>query len=293
MDAIKNRKNELILILCYAIWGFQPLYWSVCSHLNSYTIMAFRVIMAAVFSLLILAVTKKLGELKALFHDKKTMKFLLPAVVFLFLDWTVFIVAVNSGHVLDVSLGYYLNPLLLFALGIIIYKEKCTGLHIVSLAIAAAGLIISTVAFGSFPLLSVIIAINWAVYAALKKNVNVSGVVSIAAETLIMTPFAIAFLLIFKRADICALNPGETLFLIGSGLVTALPMFLYSHSVIRFPLIVMCFAQYLSPTFNLICGLITGETFSSSQIISFSFFIAAIIVFTLGELKNAAKTTGG
>jgi len=181
------------------------------------------------------------------------------------------------------------NPLLLFAAGIILFREKCTKAQIAALGVAFLGVVISTVAFGSFPALALIIAVNWAVYVMLKKNIRIDGVVSIAAETLILTPIALAFLLIFRGRLLIGLHGSEFLFLIGSGIVTALPMFLYSNSVRRFPLIVMCFAQYLSPTFNLVCGIIMGESFTPSQIVSLVFFVAAIALFTVDEIRQLRK----
>ena len=288
---IKN-KDVLSLFLCYVLWGFQPLYWSFTSQVNPYVILCCRIIMAALFSVLILAFTHRLTQLRDIFLSKSILKFLIPATVFLFLDWAVFIVVVNSGHVLDASLGYYINPLVLFIFGVVIYREKCSKIQLLALGIAVAGVAVSTVGFGTFPFISVIIAVNWAVYAALKKNVRLDGVLSIAAETLILTPFAIAFLLIFKRSDFALMGAKELLFMAGSGIVTALPMFLYSNSVAKFPLIIMCFAQYLSPTFNLICGMMMGESFSKSQLISFAFFVAAIIVFTVSEVMGLRKDGG-
>lgn len=281
-----KKKNLLSLVLCYLLWGFQPLYWNLATEIDSYTILLCRIIMAALFSLMLLAVTKRLQELKVLFTNKKIIKYLIPAVVFLFLDWAVFIVAVNSGHVLDASLGYYINPLVLFAFGVIIYKEKCSKMQLLSLCIAAVGVLISTAAFGSFPFLSLIIAFNWAVYAVLKKNVKVDGVLSICAESLMLTPFAIVFLFLFRSGEVASFSIKEILFVLGSGVVTALPMFLYSNCVAAFPLIYMCFAQYLSPTFNLICGLIMGESFSKSQVVSLIFFMAAIVLFTVSEVRQ-------
>lgn len=284
-----DKKSIFTLIFCYAFWGFQPLYWALNDTLDSYTLLACRIIMAAVFSVLILVVTGRQDELGELFRNKQMLRFEILAAVFLLLDWGVFIVAVNSGHVLDASIGYYVNPLLLFGIGILIYKERCTKAQLIALVIAVIGVIVSTAAFGSFPLLSVVIAINWAVYAALKKNVRADGVVSIAAETLILSPIAIVFLLFCRRDVIGVLNGMEILFVIGSGIVTALPMFLYSYSVCRFTLIVMCFVQYLSPTFNLICGFIMGESFSPSQLVSLAFFVAAIVMFTASQLRRQKK----
>ena len=282
-----RKKDVASLFLCYVLWGFQPLYWGLGPTMDSYTLLFCRIVMAAVFSVSILAVTHRLGELKALFHDRQTMKFLLPAVVFLLADWTVFLVVVNAGHVLDASLGFYINPLMLFALGVVFFKERCTRIQLLALAVAAVGVVISTVTFGSFPVVSMVIAVNWAIYAAIKKNVTLDGVLSIAAETLILVPLSLVFLLLFRQQDLLALEGPSLLFVIGSGIVTAMPMYLYSNSVSRFSLIFMCFAQYLSPTFNLICGLIMGERFSPSQIVSFLFFVTAIVLFTAGELLSS------
>lgn len=287
-----TKKDTAALFGCYIMWGFQPLYWGLFGDIDSMTIMPLRIVFAALFSVLLLAGQKRLPELKAVFTDKSIMKFLLPAAVFLLADWTVFLIVVKAGHILDVSLGYYINPLILFAIGALIYKEKCRRGHILALAVAVAGVLISTLAFDSFPYIALVIAINWAVYAAIKKNVSLDGILSICAETLILTIPAILFMVFFKRQELALIPQSKYLLIVGSGIVTALPMFLYSRCVSKLPLILMCFAQYLSPTFNLICGFIRGESFSNSQLMSFVFFIAAIIIFTVSEVRAAKSSRG-
>lgn len=281
-----TKKDTAALLGCYMLWGFQPLYWGLIGDVGTMTLMPLRIVFAALFSVLILALQKRTAELKALFKDRKMMKFLLPAALFLLADWTVYIILVNSGHIIDVSLGYYINPLLLFLIGALIYREKCGAGHFIALAVAVMGVVVSAAAFGSVPYTSLIIAVNWAVYAAIKKNVSIDGVLSIAAETLILTIPAVIFMLIFQRGELAQIPASSWLPLLGSGVVTALPMFLYSRCVSRLPLVLMCFAQYLSPTFGLVCVFIKGESFSQSQLISLAFFIAAIVVFTVSELKR-------
>ena len=281
-----TKKDTAALLGCYMLWGFQPLYWGLIGDVGTMTVMPLRIVFAALFSVLILALQKRTGELRALFKDRKMMKFLLPAALFLLADWTVYIILVNSGHIIDVSLGYYINPLILFLIGALIYREKCGAGHFIALAVAVTGVVVSAAAFGSVPYTSLIIAVNWAVYAAIKKNVSVDGVLSIAAETLILTIPALIFMLLFRRAELTQIPASSYLPLLGSGVVTALPMFLYSRCVSRLPLVLMCFAQYLSPTFGLVCAFIKGESFSQSQLISLAFFIAAIVVFTVSEYKR-------
>ena len=281
-----TKKDTAALLGCYMLWGFQPLYWGLIGDVGTMTLMPLRIVFAALFSVLILAFQKRTGELRVLFKNKKMMKFLLPAAMFLLADWTVYIILVNSGHIIDVSLGYYINPLILFLIGALIYREKCGAGHFIALAVAVTGVVVSAAAFGSVPYTSLIIAVNWAVYAAIKKNVSVDGVLSIAAETLILTIPAVIFMLVFQRAELAQIPVSSYLPLLGSGVVTALPMFLYSRCVSRLPLVLMCFAQYLSPTFGLVCAFIRGESFSQSQLISLAFFIAAIVIFTVSELKR-------
>ncbi len=286
-----TKKDTAALLGCYIMWGFQPLYWGLIDGVDSLTIMPLRIVFSALVSLLFLLAQGRMGELRALLKNRSMMKLLIPAALFLLADWTVYIVLVNSGHILDVSLGYYINPLLLFLIGALIYREKCSAGHFIALSVAAAGVAVSAIAFGSVPYTALIIAINWAIYAAIKKNVKIDGILSIAAETLILTVPAVIFMLFFRRTELAQIPVSSYWFIVGSGVVTALPMFLYSRCVSRLPLVLMCFAQYLSPTFGLVCALITGESFTPSRLISLAFFIGAIIIFTASELKRAKAPT--
>ena len=288
-----TKKNAAALLLCYILWGFQPLYWKLLGSLDSMTILALRIVFAALFSSLLLLCQGRLREVKTVFGTKQLMKLMAPAAIFLLADWTVFILVVNSGHILDASIGYYINPLLIFLAGVVIYKEKCGRLQIFALVLAAAGVAVSAFAFGSVPYVSLVIAVNWAIYAVIKKNVQLDGILSIAVETLMMTVPAIVFLLFFRRQELAAISGRLWPYLVGSGIVTALPMFLYSRCVSKLPLVLMCFAQYLSPTFNLICGFITGESLTHSQLVSFVFFAAAIVVYTVNEIKTYKERSDG
>lgn len=286
-----RKKDIAAVILCYVLWGFQSLYWALDRDMDSFTMLAGRIVATAVFAILALAIGGRLGELKTLFHDKGTMKFLYPSAFFMLTDWGVFLVVVNAGHILDTSLGYYISPLLIFAVGVVVYRERCEKTVYGALAVAAAGVAVSTVAFGSFPAVPLVVALAWTVYSSIKRSVHIDGLLSISAETLLITPLALLFLVFFRRSEIAAFTWRELLFLAGSGIVTGLPMVLYSDAVRKFPLTAMCFIQYLSPTFALFCGLISGESFSGSQLVSLLFFAVSIIIFTAFELKTARSKT--
>jgi len=250
-----------------------------------------RIIWSAVLTTCILAVTKRLSELKALFGDRNKMKFLAPAMLFLLADWGVFIYAVQTGHVLDTSLGYYMTPFVVFALGMIVFKEKPTVLTLIAMSLALTGVAVSTIHYGRFPLISVALSFLFAIYGAIKKFVQVESVLSIAAETIMMTPLCVAFLLLSPiRGDLASSTSIDHLLFIGAGIVTALPMLLYSFGVLKLPFVMLGFMQYICPTLSLFCGLFMGESITPDKLVSFSFIWAALAVYVVSVLRAGKKT---
>lgn len=292
MNEAPTKKNIVSVVLCYVLWGFQSLYWSAWGESDSMLVLACRIVLTMVFSVCGLWLSGRIGEFWAVFRSREVMKYLLPAAFFMLMDWGVYIAVVNAGHVLDTSLGYYISPLLIFAIGVVIYREKCESFMLVSLGIAAAGVTISTVSFGKFPLIPLVVALAWTLYSAVKKSVHIDGFLSIAVETALLTPLSLLFLLLFRRETVAAFDLRDVLFVLGSGVVTGLPLVLYSNAIRRFTLTALCFIQYLSPTFALLCGLLVGERFTPDRLVSLAFFLLSIAVFTSGEvraLKNGEK----
>ncbi len=286
-----DKKSMILVVGGYLIWGVQPLYWGMMGHMDSLFVMACRILWAVVFTVAVMAYTKRLPELKALFRDKKRMRYLAPASLFLLIDWAVFIVAVQAGHVLDTSLGYYMNPLAIFLLSIVLFKEKCGKMELMAIALAVAGVVVSAVQYGKVPVISLILAVDFAIYGALKKYAKVEPLLSIAAETIMMAPLAIVFILFFRMGDngIAAVSFTDQLLLIGSGVVTAMPMILYSRGVNSLPFLLMGFIQYLSPTLSLLCGLLMGEQLSPDKLVSFLFIWAGLILFSISIVLAERK----
>jgi len=221
--------------------------------------------------------------------NKTIMRYLVPAAVMITINWGVFIWAVNSGRVLDSSLGYYMNPLIAFSLGIIVFREKFPRLQLVAVGLALTGVIISLIAFGSFPVIAICLAVSFALYGTLKKKAGADPAASIAVESLIITPFALIFSAVYMRENILVLNITETALLIGGGVLTAIPLILYARAVNDIPFITVGFFQYISPSMALIYGLLTGETPSGAQIVSFTFIGLGLIVFSIVLLRKAKE----
>lgn len=287
-----NKKNVLLVLFGYLIWGFQPLFWALLDGFDSMFVLACRVVWGAVFCLAVLALRGDLGKLWALFRDKRTMRYLLPASVFLLLDWGLFIWAVQSGHVLDTSLGYFMGPLAVFSLSLFLFHERCSKWQLVAIGCAVAGVLFSVFQYSRFPLLAIVLAFVFTIYGAFKKYAQVDPLLSIAAETLLMAPLALLFILFFGRGvgGMASIDLPGQLLLIASGAVTAVPMILYSIGVIHLPFYMLGFFQYVSPTISMLCGLLMGETLSPDRLVTFLFIWAGLIIFSASTLRTQRNT---
>ena len=221
--------------------------------------------------------------------NKESMRYLIPASILITFSWGAYIWAVNSGRILDTSLGYYINPLISFLFGIFIFGEKSSKLQLIAVALAFTGVLVSVIAYGSFPYVSVVLALAFAGYGVMKKKARADPVSSIAIESLLMVPFALAFALLFTMDDIKAVSTTDVLLMIGGGAVTAVPLALYARAVNEIPYIIVGFIQYISPSMALVYGLMRGERPSDSQLISFAFIWPALIVFSIGIILNHRK----
>ena len=282
-------KSLASLLLCYIIWGMQPLYWDLLEGFNSMFILCCRIVMCMAFTWIFLACTGKTRELLAAFRNPQLMKYLAPAALFLCFDRALFNWSVANGHVLDVALGYYMNPMVIFITGITLFREKGSVLEFAAVAVACAGVIISAIGYGSFPLVSVLCAVSWPAYATVKKAAHADPMISMSVESTLLAPFALIASIVFFPgtggwADITLAN---TPLLILTGVITAAPIILYTVGVNGMPFKVVGILQYLSSTISFICGfLFMGEEVTRSKLVMFGFIIAGLILFTIGSFRR-------
>lgn len=282
-------KSLASLLLCYIIWGMQPLYWDLLEGFNSMFILCCRIVMCMAFTWIFLACTGKTRELLAAFRNPQLMKYLAPAALFLCFDWALFNWSVANGHVLDVALGYYMNPMVIFITGITLFREKGSVLEFAAVAVACAGVILSAIGYGSFPLVSVLCAVSWPAYATVKKAAHADPMISMSVESTLLAPFALIASIVFFPgtggwADITLAN---TPLLILTGVITAAPIILYTVGVNGMPFKVVGILQYLSSTISFICGfLFMGEEVTRSKLVMFGFIIAGLILFTIGSFRR-------
>ena len=283
MQTVNYRKGLGAMSVCFFIWGFQPLYWymctNVCGEIDTFFIMACRIIWAAVACLCILKVQGKLPQLWAVFKDKQVLKREMPASVLLFGDWLVYLWAVQNGRVLECSLGYYIQPLVVFALGAVIFREKMNWRHFVIIAIVVVGIVCSTSGFGGVPYVTIALALMFSIYAAIKKSLTIDSIVSTTSEILMMVPVALLFILFFRMGDngMGSMTVVKQLLMIGGGVITGLPMVFYSIGVKHLPLMTTGICQYISPSLSIICGAIMGEALTREKLVSFLFIWTGVI----------------
>mgnify|MGYP002658560094 CR=1 FL=1 len=276
----------------YLIWGVLPLYWNLLARAEANEILAHRIIWSFVFMVVVLMVTKRWQSFKedcrALWQDKKRGAILLLAAFTISLNWLTYIWAVNHGHVIDTSIGYYINPLMSVLFGIVFFRERISGLKKISLLLAAIGIVLMTYQLGKLPWVAVVLAVSFSVYGALKKQLHLNPFSSITLETLLMVPFAVPYigmLIMMSPANHFSLaTPDLALYLMGTGVVTAVPLVLFSYGANLLPLNVLGFFQYISPTIGLLLGIFFfHETFGMAQISALGFVWVAIVLFTVAE----------
>ena len=287
-----RRTGMMAALSTYLIWGVLPLYWNLLARAEANEILAHRIIWSFIFMVVVLMVTKRWQSFKedcrALWQNKKRGAILLLAAFTISLHWVTYIWAVNHGHVIDTSIGYYINPLMSVLFGIVFFRERISGLKKISLLLAAIGIVLMTYQLGKLPWVAVVLAVSFSVYGALKKQLHLNPFSSITLETLLMVPFAVPYigmLIMMSPANHFSLaTPDLALYLMGTGVVTAVPLVLFSYGANLLPLNVLGFFQYISPTIGLLLGIFFfHETFGMAQISALGFVWAAIVLFTVAE----------
>ena len=225
--------------------------------------------------------------------QKKTWLGLFLASLFISINWFTYIYAVNTNHIVEASLGYYVNPLVAVLLGVFVLREKVNKLQAISFVIAGIGVIYMTVSVGKLPWISLILALSFGFYGLSKKLIKVDSILGLLLETLFVLPFALLFLAYLGVNDQQSFSTGSLkndLFLLGSGIATALPLLWFGIGAQKIPLYMVGFLQYISPTISLILGvLMYGESFTKDHVVTFACIWIAIALFTISNIRQGIK----
>lgn len=293
------KRGAIIGVSAYLIWGLLPIYWKLLDSVRPEIVLFHRIIWSFIFMIVFIVVTNKtkdfIEECKSIWQKKKKLLTITAASIIISSNWLIFIWAVQSDKVIQASLGYYINPLMSVLLGVFILKEKLSKAQITSFILAGVGVTYLTVSYGVFPWVSIVLATTFAVYGLLKKVVNISSIFSLAIETMVITPIALIFLISIAGWDLGF--AGETvstsIWLILSGVATAVPLILFGSAVLHLPLSLAGFLQYIAPTIMLILGVfLYGEDFTTSHFITFLLIWISLILFMVSSVRQNKKEYG-
>ncbi|PWJ36008.1 EamA family transporter RarD [Sediminitomix flava] len=292
MNQKYTTQGYLMAIGAYIIWGFLPLYWKGLHELPAFEILSHRVVWSFALLLLFNLVMGR-KDIFAYFKSAKTRRPLYITSILISLNWVIYIFAVNTGHTVDASLGYYINPLVSVILGMIFFKEKLTKTTAVALGLATLGVLYQTISYGKFPWVAISLALTFGVYGLFKKKYALDSINSLMVETLMVTPFCLGYVIflgIKGEGHIYSGNIQHDALLMLAGLVTSIPLYLFGEGAKRIPLSAIGFLQYIAPTMMLLIGVFFfGEEFTNAHIISFALIWSGLAVYTVSAIRKMKK----
>jgi chloramphenicol-sensitive protein RarD len=275
-------------IVAYSLWGVLPLYWKLLIAVPPLQILAHRIIWSFIFMILVVFVTRGGKAITAVLADKRRLFFMFLCGFVISVNWFTYIYAVNTNHVIEASMGYFINPLVVVLLGVTVLKEKLSRWQLIALILAAVGVLIITTQYGRVPWIAIFLATTFAAYGLIKKMAKVDSITGLTLETFIVMPIALLYLLSLEVQGSGAMgtaSPAIRLILAGAGIVTAIPLILFARGVEKTTFSMMGFLQYIAPTLTLLLGIfVFREHFSTIHLVSFCFIWAALLIFTLANV---------
>jgi chloramphenicol-sensitive protein RarD len=289
-----SRTGVAFGIAAYGLWGVFPLLFRLLRSVSPLEILLHRVVWSFVVVIVVLAVQRRGSErsrwLIDLWSDRRRLARLAAAGVLVAVNWLTYIWAVNSERVVEAALGYYINPLITVALGVMVLGERLRRLQVASLALGAAAVAVLTLAYGRLPWVALILATTFAGYGYLKKSVGVGAATSLAVETAVLLPVAVGGLgAIAARGDLAFLSGtgGRDVLLVGLGVITAVPLLAFGAAASRIPLTLLGLLQYLTPSLQLLCGVvILGEPLPPGRLAGFVLVWAALSALAVDALRS-------
>lgn len=278
----------------FALWGLLPLYWKLVKSVSPYIIFSHRVVWSFVFIMILLAMRSKMSAFFEIVKRPHSLKNILGATIFISANWLLYIWAVNNNYVIESSLGYFINPLVLTLFGKIFYKEKLTIYQLIGIMIAGIGVLIKSIYYGKIPIIGLGLAITFALYGLFKKRSSLDSLNGLAFETLIISIPTLGYILFTEISSTGITGnfpPYYWVLMIASGIVTAIPLLMYGEGTRRLPLTVVGFLQYIAPILMLTLGIFAfGEPFNKTDLVPFILIWIGLILFSYSQYKLLSKS---
>lgn len=292
---MENYKQGIFFgLAAYVLWGILPVYWKALELVSPFEILSSRFMWSCVFVFLLIIFQKKwplfAKEVKQVFSNVKTGAAMVAAGITISFNWGTFIWAVNNGHIVETSMGYYINPLVSILFAVVFLRERLDKIQLAAITCAFIGVASMVYSFGKIPWVSLTLAFTFALYGLLKKILPVSALTSIMLETLLITPLALVYEYSLWQQGVSFYASGNLqviMMLTGAGVVTAIPLLLFTAGARLLPLKIIGFLQYISPTLTLLIGVfVYNEAFTASHLLAFGWIWAALLLFIVSQLRS-------
>lgn len=290
---MKN-KGVLFALAAYILWGFFPLYFKAIQQVSALQILAHRIAWGFVFALAVVLVLRQWKEFRASVFNRRTFLIYAGASVVLGINWFTYVWAVITNHVVESSLGYFINPIVSVLLGVIFLRERLRTFQWVAIAMVTAGVVYLTITFGQLPWISLLLAVTFGFYGLLKKIAPLGALHGITLETAVLTIPSLVYLFIVNANGTGTFGHSTPLLdflLVLSGPVTAIPLLLFATGARRIPLTTIGLLQYIAPTLQFLLGvLVFHEPFDQSRLIGFMIIWLALVLFSVENLLARRRT---
>lgn len=288
------RSGLFAAVAAYGMWGFLPLYFQFLGDLPPLVILAHRIVWSVPTALILVLAAGKWADFTGVLRQPRMMMTLLASSVAIATNWTIYIWAVTNDRILEGSLGYYINPLIVFVFAAMFFGERFRPLQLVAVVVAAMGVVNQTLVVGEFPWVSLSLAMSFAIYGAVRKTTAIDSRVGFGMEALLLAPAALLYLVFFLPAGGRAFgsgDPGLIALLVLAGPLTATPLILFAIGARRLRLSTIGILQYIAPSVQFGIGLAMGEKFTMGHAVTFGLIWTGVILFTLaGRQPRVAAT---
>ncbi|BBH17866.1 protein RarD [Nocardioides baekrokdamisoli] len=288
-----TRRGIAYGVAAYVMWGLVPLFWPLLQPAGAIELLSHRFVWSLLLMVFLIVALRRVRPTLALVRNRRTALLLAVAAVTITSNWGFYIWGVNTGRVVETSLGYFINPLVSIAMGVLIFRERLRRMQWLALGVAMAAIVVLTVDYGHAPWLALVLAFSFGTYGLVKKAAGAGAFDSLTVETAYVAPLALVYLIVLGSRGHFAGNPGHMLLFAATGIVTALPLICFGAAATRVPMVTLGLLQYLAPILQFAIGvLIRHEPMSTGRWIGFSIVWVALAIFAYDAVRVARSVRG-
>lgn len=283
-------------VMAYVLWGLLPIFWKSLATVPALEILSHRVVWSLLLCAVLLFARRQTDWIREAIGNPRTLLVCGASTLLLSLNWGLYIWAVNSGHIVEASLGYFINPLVSVALGVVVLGESMRRVQWFAIGIATAGVLFLAVVSGHPPWISLVLAVSFGFYGLLKKRATLAALEGLTVETVMVALPALGYILwlgVSGEGGFTPARPVDALLLVSAGVATATPLLFFSAAAQRIPLSLLGLLQYIAPTLQFLLGVfVYGEAFGTKQLIGFAIIWLALVLFAADAIAANRRRPG-